>query len=70
MQDLQGHLPVIIAAAAFLAGLCGERLRAKLARQAWQKRRGEEVKEGILQDGSSFCHRPSRAASPSHGCGV
>ena len=43
MQDLQGDLPtffvVIIAAAAFLAGLCGERLRAKLARQAWQKRR-------------------------------
>ena len=48
MQGLQGDLPtllmVIIAAAAFLAGLCGERLRAKLARQAWQKwrwRRGE-----------------------------
>ena len=43
MQGLQGDLPtllvVIIAAAAFLAGLCGERLRAKLARQAWQKRR-------------------------------
>jgi hypothetical protein len=40
---LQGNLPtllvVIIAAAAFLAGLCGERLRAKLASQAWQKRR-------------------------------
>ena len=34
-----GWLLVIIAAAAFLAGLCGERLRAKLARQAWQKRR-------------------------------
>ena len=28
-----------IAAAAFLAGLFGERLRAELARQAWQKRR-------------------------------
>src|SRR5262249_55978950 len=44
MQGLQGDLPtfvvLIIAAAAFLAGLCGERLRAKLARQAWQKRRG------------------------------
>jgi hypothetical protein len=43
MQGLQGNLPtffvVIIATAAFLAGLCGERLRAKLARQAWQKRR-------------------------------
>ena len=41
MQGLQGDptLVVIIAAAAFLAGLCGERLRAKLARQAWQKRR-------------------------------
>jgi hypothetical protein len=35
MQGLQGDLPtlfvVIIAAAAFLAGLCGERLRAQLA---------------------------------------
>ena len=46
MQGLQGDLliVVIIAATAFLAGLCGERLRAKLARQAWQKRcwrRGE-----------------------------
>ena len=39
MQGSQGVLVVIIAAAAFLAGLCGERLRAKLARQAWQKRR-------------------------------
>jgi hypothetical protein len=29
---------VIIAAAAFLAGLFGERLRAELSRQAWQKR--------------------------------
>jgi Protein of unknown function (DUF2726) len=28
-----------IAAAAFLAGLCGEQLRAGLARQAWQKSR-------------------------------
>jgi hypothetical protein len=48
MLGLQGDLPTLvviyIAAAAFLAGLCGERLRAKLARQAWQKkcwRRGE-----------------------------
>ena len=63
MQGLQGDLHksfvVIIAAAAFLAGLCGERLRAKLARQAWQKRRwrrgegvpsrrvGGEVMEGF-----------------------
>ena len=39
MQGLQTTFVVIIAAAAFLAGLCGERLRAKLARQAWQKRR-------------------------------
>jgi Protein of unknown function (DUF2726) len=42
MHGLQSDLPTfvgIIAAAAFLAGLCGERLRAKLARQAWQKRR-------------------------------
>ena len=41
MQGLQGDLPivVIIAAAAFLAGLCGEQLRAGLARQAWQKSR-------------------------------
>jgi Protein of unknown function (DUF2726) len=45
---LQGDLPTFVviymAAAAFLAGLCSERLRAKLARQAWQKRcwrRGE-----------------------------
>ena len=51
MQVMQGSdlawLVVIIAVAAFLAGLCGERLRAKLARQAWQKREavGEEVKE-------------------------
>ena len=38
---------VIIAAAAFLAGLCGERLRAKLARQAWQKRRWRRG-EGVV----------------------
>ena len=51
MQGLQGDLPtfvvVIIAAAAFLAGLCGERLRAKLARQAWQKRRWRRG-EGVV----------------------
>src|SRR5262245_55037078 len=43
MHGLQGNLPtffmVIIATATFLAGLCCERLRAKLARRAWQKRR-------------------------------
>jgi hypothetical protein len=39
MQGLQGTFVIIVAAAAFLAGLCGERLRAELARQAWQKRR-------------------------------
>ena len=38
MQGLQGMV-FIIAAAAFLAGLYGERLRAKLSRQAWQRRR-------------------------------
>jgi len=51
MQGLQGDLPtllmVIIAAAAFLAGLCGERLRAKLARQAWQKRRWRRGEGGV-----------------------
>ena len=36
---MQGSLVVIIAVAAFLAGLCCERLRAQLARQAWHKRR-------------------------------
>jgi hypothetical protein len=48
MLGLQGDPPtfvvIVIAAAAFLAGLYGERLRAQLARQAWQKRcwrRGE-----------------------------
>ena len=51
MQGLQGDLPtlfvVIIAAAAFLAGLCGERLRAQLARQAWQKRRWRRGEGGV-----------------------
>jgi hypothetical protein len=40
---MQGDLPtfivLIIAVAAFLSGLCCERLRAELARRAWQKRR-------------------------------
>jgi Protein of unknown function (DUF2726) len=49
MQGLQGDLliVVIIAAAAFLAGLCGERLRAKLARQAWQKRGWRKGERGV-----------------------
>jgi hypothetical protein len=50
MQGLQAHLPtfvVVIAAAAFLAGLCGERLRAGLARQAWQKRRWMRGEGGV-----------------------
>jgi Protein of unknown function (DUF2726) len=54
MQGLQGDLPtllvVIIAAAAFLAGLCGERLRAKLARQAWQKRRPSQTGAAPVTD--------------------
>ena len=47
MQGLQTTFVVIIAAAAFLAGLCGERLRAKLARQAWQKRRWRRGEGGV-----------------------
>ena len=49
MQGLQGELPivVIIAVAAFLAGLCVKRLRAELARQAWQKRRWRRGEEGV-----------------------
>ena len=44
---------VIIAAAAFLAGLCGERLRAKLARQAWQKRRWRRGEGGVPKTGAA-----------------
>jgi Protein of unknown function (DUF2726) len=51
MQGLQGDLPtffvVVIATAAFLAGLCCERLRAILARQAWQKRRWRTGEGGV-----------------------
>jgi uncharacterized protein DUF2726 len=49
MQSLQSDLPivVIVAVAAFLAGLCCERLRAELARQAWQKRRWRRG-EGVV----------------------
>jgi hypothetical protein len=50
MQGLQGDLPtfvVIIAVAACLAGLYGERLRAKLARQAWQKRHWRRGEGGV-----------------------
>ena len=42
MQGLQRDLPtfvVIIAVVAFLAGLCCERIRAGMARRAWQNRR-------------------------------
>ena len=38
---------VIIAAAAFLAGLFGERLRAELARQVWRKRRWGKGEGGV-----------------------
>ena len=52
MQGLQGDLPtlfvVIIATTTFLAGLCGERLRAILARQAWQKRRWRRGEGGVV----------------------
>ena len=50
MQSLQGDLPivVIIAVAAFLAGLAGERLRAQLSRQAWRKRRWRRGKGGVV----------------------
>ncbi|QHO73086.1 hypothetical protein ACH79_10980 [Bradyrhizobium sp. CCBAU 051011] len=43
MQGLQGDLPIVFitVVAAFLAGLCCERLRAELARRAWRRRRGE-----------------------------
>jgi hypothetical protein len=47
MQGLQGTLVVIIAAAAFLAGIIGERLRAELARQAWRKRRWRKGEGGV-----------------------
>ena len=49
MQGSQGVLVVIIiAAAAFLAGLYRERLRARLARQAWHKRKaGWRRGEGV-----------------------
>jgi hypothetical protein len=47
MQGLQGTLVVIVAAAAFLAGLVSERLRAELARRAWQKRRWRKGEGGV-----------------------
>jgi Protein of unknown function (DUF2726) len=53
MQGLQTTFVVIIAAAAFLAGLCGERLRAKLARQAWQKRRWRRGEEWVPKTGAA-----------------
>jgi len=39
MHALQGTFPEVIAAVAFVVGVFGERLRAWLARQKWQKRR-------------------------------
>ena len=53
MQDLQTTFVVIIAAAAFLAGLYGERLRAKLARQSWQKRRWRRGEGGVSKTGAA-----------------
>ena len=57
MQDLQTTFVIaafLIAAAAFLAGLlCGERLRAKLARQAWQKRRWRRGEGGVPKTGAA-----------------
>jgi Protein of unknown function (DUF2726) len=47
MESLHGPFVVIIAAVAFLAGLIGERLRAKLARQRWQKRRWGKGEGGV-----------------------
>jgi hypothetical protein len=46
MQGLQGTFVVVIAAA-FLAGLFAERLRAELARHAWQKRRWRKGEGGF-----------------------
>jgi hypothetical protein len=37
-HSMQGKWVVVLAVAAFLAGLCDKRLRARLARQPWQKR--------------------------------
>ena len=57
MQDLQTTFVIaafLIAAAAFLAGLlCGERLRAKLARQAWRKRRWRRGEGGVPKTGAA-----------------
>ena len=47
MQGLQGTFVVIIAAAAFLAGIIGERLRVELARHAWRKRRWRKAEGGV-----------------------
>ena len=63
MQGLQGDLPTFVAiatAAAFLAGLCGERLRAELARQAWQKRRWRRGERGVpFKTGASSVTDPA-----------
>jgi len=65
MQSLQGDLPivVIIAVAAFLAGLCSERLRVDLARRAWQKKRWSKSGAAPVTD-------PAEQLSLSHGCEV
>jgi Protein of unknown function (DUF2726) len=42
-HSMQGNWVVILAVAAFLAGLCGKRLRARPAPQAWRRRRDEGV---------------------------
>jgi hypothetical protein len=56
-HSMQGAWVVILAVAAFLAGLIGERLRAQLARQAWQKRRWGE-------GGSPFKKGPAPVTDP------
>ena len=47
---MQGSLVVIIAVAAFLAGLCSESLRAALARQTWQKKRWSKTGAASVTD--------------------
>ena len=58
MQDLQITF-VIIAAAAFLVGLYGERLRAKLARRAWQKGRWRRGEGGVPNTGAASVTDPA-----------
>jgi hypothetical protein len=74
-HDMQGSLVVIIAVAAFLAGLCSERLRAELARQAWRKRRWSKTEAAPVTDpaeqlrlvmGARFKKRPLLSRSEAH----